>query len=109
MKTATLDRAIEQHAATSVAAMADSDAATKTSVSKTAVLVGLCFLTATFTFAIGNALLRSYFSTRPRTTPPSSPGCSSSAAAASPSLPTVWRCGESLRRMHRFARGPISS
>ncbi len=32
------------------------------STKKTAVLVGLCFLTATFTFAIGNALIRSYLS-----------------------------------------------
>ena len=35
---------------------------TETSTRKTAVLVGLCFLAATFTFAIGNALIRSYFS-----------------------------------------------
>ncbi len=32
---------------------------------KTAVLVGLCFLAATFTFAIGNALTHSYFSSAP--------------------------------------------
>jgi Domain of unknown function (DUF4386) len=32
------------------------------STKKTAVLVGLCFLSATFTFALGNALIRSYFS-----------------------------------------------
>lgn len=32
---------------------------------KTAVLVGLCFLAATFTFAIGNALIHSYFSSAP--------------------------------------------
>ena len=61
MKTATLDRSMEQTPATSVAAMA-APTPTTTSVSKTAVLVGLCFLTATFTFAIGNALIRSYFS-----------------------------------------------
>ena len=35
---------------------------TTTSTRKTAVLVGLAFLTATFTFAIGNALIHSYFS-----------------------------------------------
>jgi hypothetical protein len=35
---------------------------TTTSISETGVLVGLCFLTATFTFAIGNALIRSHFS-----------------------------------------------
>jgi hypothetical protein len=61
MKTATLDRPIEHTAATSGAAMA-APTPTTTSVSKTAVLVGLCFLAATFTFAIGNALIRSYFS-----------------------------------------------
>ena len=36
-----------------------------TSTKKTAVLVGLCFLAATFTFAIGNALTHSYFSSAP--------------------------------------------
>ena len=61
MKTATLDRSREQTPAASVAAMA-APTPTTTSVSKTAVLVGLCFLAATFTFAIGNALIRSYFS-----------------------------------------------
>jgi hypothetical protein len=35
---------------------------TKTSNRKTAVLVGLCFLMATFTFAIGSALIHSHFS-----------------------------------------------
>jgi len=34
----------------------------RTSTRKTAALVGLAFLTATFTFAIGNALIHSYFS-----------------------------------------------
>jgi hypothetical protein len=61
MTTATLDRSIEQTPATSVVAMA-APTPTTTSVSKTAVLVGLVFLTATITFAIGNALIRSYFS-----------------------------------------------
>jgi hypothetical protein len=61
MKTATLDRSIDQTPATFVAAMA-APTPTTTFVSKTAVLVGLFFLTATFTFAIGNALIRSYFS-----------------------------------------------
>jgi hypothetical protein len=61
MKTATLDRSIEQTPATSGAAMAASTPTT-TSVNKTAVLVGLAFLTATFTFAIANALIHSYFS-----------------------------------------------
>jgi hypothetical protein len=60
VKTATLDRSMDQTPATSMAAKA-APAPTRTSVSKTAVLVGLCFLTATFTFAIGNALIRSYF------------------------------------------------
>ena len=35
---------------------------TKTSTRKTAVLVGLCFLVATFTFAIGSSLIQSHFS-----------------------------------------------
>jgi hypothetical protein len=61
MKTAMLDRSMDRAPATSVAAMAD-PTPTTTSVRKTAVLVGLCFLAATFTFAIGNALIRSYFS-----------------------------------------------
>ena len=61
MKTATLDRSIEPTTVTSGAVMA-APTPTTTSVSKTAVLVGLVFLIATFTFAIGNALIRSYFS-----------------------------------------------
>ncbi len=61
MKTATLDRTIEQTTAASVAAGA-APKPTTTSVTKTAVLVGLCFLTATFTFAIANALIHSHFS-----------------------------------------------
>jgi len=61
MTTATLDRSMQQTPATSVAAMA-SPTSTTTSVSKTAVLVGVCFLVATFTFATGNALIRSSFS-----------------------------------------------
>jgi hypothetical protein len=61
METATLDRSIEHTTVTSGAAMA-APTPTKTSVSKTAVLVGLCFLIATFTFAIANAVIRSYFS-----------------------------------------------
>jgi Domain of unknown function (DUF4386) len=52
---------MEQPPTTSVTAMA-APTPTATSVSKTAVLVGLFFLTATFTFAIGNAFIRSYFS-----------------------------------------------
>jgi hypothetical protein len=61
MMTATLGRSMQQTPATSVAAKAAPNPIT-TFVSKTAVLVGLCFLTATFTFAIGNALIGSYFS-----------------------------------------------
>jgi hypothetical protein len=38
------------------------DGLTKTSTRKTAVLVGLCFLMATSTFAIGSALIHSHFS-----------------------------------------------
>jgi Domain of unknown function (DUF4386) len=49
-----------------VTVIADSTAhgsrSTSTSGRKPAVVVGLCFLTATFTFAIGNARLHSYFS-----------------------------------------------
>ena len=61
METATLDRSIEHTTVTSGATMV-APTPTTTSVSKTAVLVGVLFLTATFTFAIGNALIRSYFS-----------------------------------------------
>jgi hypothetical protein len=61
MKTATLDRSMPRMPATSVAAKG-APTPTTTRVSKTAVLVGLCFLTATFTFAIANALIRSSFS-----------------------------------------------
>ena len=61
METATLDRPMQQTPSSSGPAQA-APTSTTTSVSKTAVLVGLCFLTATFTFAIGNALIHSYFS-----------------------------------------------
>ena len=61
MKTTALDRSMRQTPATSVLAKG-APTPTTTSVSKTSVLVGLCFLTATFTFAIGNALIRSYLS-----------------------------------------------
>jgi Domain of unknown function (DUF4386) len=60
MKTAALDRSIPQDPAVSVAAKAASTS-TGTAVSKTAVLVGVCFLAATFTFAVGNAFIRSHF------------------------------------------------
>src|ERR1039458_6230480 len=61
MKTATLDRSMEQTPAKSMAELA-APTPTTTSVSKSAVLVGLFFLAATFTFAIANALIHSYFS-----------------------------------------------
>jgi len=61
MKTATLDRSMEQTAISSGAAMA-APTPTTTSARRTAAHIGLFFLTATFTFAIGNALIRSYFS-----------------------------------------------
>ncbi len=61
MKTATLDRSMQQTHATTVAAEASPTPRT-TSVTRTAVLVGICFITATFTFAVGNALIHSYFS-----------------------------------------------
>jgi hypothetical protein len=61
METATLDRSTQQTHATTLAAKV-APAPARTSVNKTAVLVGLCFLTATFTFAIANALIHSYFS-----------------------------------------------
>ena len=107
MKTATLDRSMEQTPATSVAAMA-APTPTTTSVSKTAVLVGLCFLTATFTFAIGNALIRSYFSSATAHGALIAGvfllGCCGLAVAAN---------GAAMRRIltprHRFARGPTSS
>ena len=49
---------------------------TKTSTRKTAVLVGLCFLVATFTFAIGSALIHSHFSSGTSLTAPSPPASS---------------------------------
>lgn len=61
MKTAKLDRSMHQ-APTTCWPTRGAPTPTTTSVSKTSVLVGLCFLAATFTFAIGNALIRSYFS-----------------------------------------------
>jgi hypothetical protein len=62
METATLNLATQDaHATTTVAAEAAPTPRT-TSARRTAVLVGLCFLTATFTFAIGNALISSFFS-----------------------------------------------
>ncbi len=61
MTTTALDGSMQQTPATPVAVMAAPTPTTK-AVSKTAVLVGLCFLAATFTFAIGNALIRSSFS-----------------------------------------------
>jgi hypothetical protein len=65
MKTATPDRSIQQTPATSLTTMAvrtpRKSGSTTTSTSKIGVLVGLFFLTATFTFAIGNALIHSYF------------------------------------------------
>ena len=61
MTTATLDGSMPQTPATSVATMA-APTSTTTFASKTAALVGLCFLAATFTFAIGNTLIRSSFS-----------------------------------------------
>jgi hypothetical protein len=64
MKTAMLDRSMEQPPTTSVTAMS-APTPTTTSVHKTGVLVGLCFLTATFTFALANALIHSSFSSAP--------------------------------------------
>jgi Domain of unknown function (DUF4386) len=61
METATLDRSMQHTHATTVAAETSATPRT-TSVTRTAVLVGLCFITATFTFAVGNALIHSYFS-----------------------------------------------
>lgn len=61
MTTAALDRNMEQTPAAPVAATT-APTPTTTSVSKTAVLVGLCFLAATFAFAIANALIHSHFS-----------------------------------------------
>jgi hypothetical protein len=57
MRTATLDQTL----ATASSAVA-APAPTRTTVRTTGVVVGLCFLAATFTFAIGNALIRSSFS-----------------------------------------------
>jgi hypothetical protein len=60
MKAAALARSTPQEPAASVAAKATSTSTT-TAVSKTAVLVGVCYLAATLTFAVGNAFIRSYF------------------------------------------------
>jgi len=60
MKTPTIDRSMNQAPAPFVGGAATTP--TTKSVSKTAVLVGLCLLAATITFAIGNALIRSHFS-----------------------------------------------
>jgi hypothetical protein len=65
MRTATLDRRTEPGIAVSVAtatAPTMRSGPATTSTRKTAVLVGLLFLTATFTFAIGSALIHSHFS-----------------------------------------------
>jgi hypothetical protein len=66
MKTATLDRSMGPTTATSfgtvTAPTMPQSGPANPSTRKTAVLVGLLFLTATFTFAIGNALIHSYFS-----------------------------------------------
>ena len=65
MRTATLDRptapGTARSAATAIAPTMPTGPAT-TSTRKTAVLVGLLFLTATFAFAIGSTLIRSFFS-----------------------------------------------
>src|SRR5437016_5319216 len=61
MTTATLNPQTEPRTATSEAAPAIQSGTTTTSTRKTAVLVGLLFLTATFTFAIGNSLIHSHF------------------------------------------------
>lgn len=66
MKAATLDRSMALTPAVSLttvtAPTGHQSEPTNTTTRKTAVLVGLLFLTATFTFAIGNALIHSYFS-----------------------------------------------
>jgi hypothetical protein len=68
MKTATLDGSVEPTTANSVATVCvtaptmQPSGPTDISTKKTAVLVGLCFLAATITFGIGNALIRSHFS-----------------------------------------------
>jgi Domain of unknown function (DUF4386) len=66
MKTTTLERSTEPASASSVATMTaptvQQSLPSDSSTGKAAVLVGLCFLAATFTFAIGNALIRSHFS-----------------------------------------------
>jgi hypothetical protein len=61
MKAAMLDRTIEQTPTGSPAALTAPTPATA-SVTKTAVLDGLCFLTATFTFATGNARIHAHSS-----------------------------------------------
>jgi hypothetical protein len=60
MTAATLDRSMEQTPNTSAEVIAAPTSTTR-AVGKAAVVVGLCFLAATFTFAVGNALIRSHF------------------------------------------------
>jgi hypothetical protein len=57
----TLDRSMDQAPATFLTSLAV-PAPTTRSVSKSAVVVGVCFLAATFSFALGNALIHSTFS-----------------------------------------------
>ncbi|HEY5271887.1 MAG TPA: DUF4386 family protein [Acidimicrobiales bacterium] len=65
MTTGTLDRSMKERIITTEATVSVSarrSAPTAKTTRKTGALVGLCFLIATFTFAIGNALIHSYFS-----------------------------------------------
>ena len=65
MTTTTLDRSMRRSVTTtqaSVTVTAERSAPRAAATRKTGVLVGLYFLVATFTFAIGNALIHSYFS-----------------------------------------------
>jgi hypothetical protein len=66
MKTALCNQSIEQTPAASLATMTvptmSESVPSTTSLRKTSFRVGMCFLAATFTFAIGNALIHSYFS-----------------------------------------------
>ena len=108
MKTATLYRSTQQAHATTVAAEASPTPST-TPARKNAVLVGLCFLIATFTFAIGNALIHSYFSSATATQRPHRRRVPSGLLRPRGRHQRRGHAASTHARMHRFARRPTSS
>ncbi len=94
MPTATLDRTTGPTTAPSVAtetAPTGPRSGSTDPATRKAVVVGLAFLTATFTFAIGNALIHSYFSSAHLAQPhPHRRRLPSGLRWRSRSLSTVW-------------------